>query len=63
MSGAVLIVLLVVGALVGGLLALRSSTRTGMPSRDVLDRAKRRERELEDEEKRGDARRDGESGR
>jgi hypothetical protein len=43
----IVIVLLVV---VGGLLALRSSRNAGMPSRDVLDRAKARERERGDEE-------------
>ena len=52
MSKALIIILLVVGALVGGLLALLRSTRTGMPTQDVLERAKRRERELEEQEKR-----------
>jgi len=54
---ALIIILLVVGALVGGILTLRSSARTGMPSEDVIERAKKRERELEaqetDEGKRG----------
>ena len=49
MTRALIIIALVVGALVGGILALRSSTRTGMPSDEVIDRAKKRERELEDE--------------
>jgi Protein of unknown function (DUF2897) len=42
---ALVIILLVVGALVGGLLTLRSTRSAGMPGRDVLDRAKQRERE------------------
>jgi len=32
-------------------MTLRSSARTGMPSRDVLERAKRRARELDSSEK------------
>jgi hypothetical protein len=39
-----LIIVLVVAALIGGLLTLRSTRGTGMPGRDVLDRAKERER-------------------
>ena len=41
---ATIIILLVVGALIGGLLTLRSSRNYGMPRQDVLDRAKARER-------------------
>ncbi len=37
-----LIVLLVVAALIGGILTLRSTRNSGMPSQDVLDRAKER---------------------
>ena len=44
MIHAVLAIMLVVGALVGGLLTLRASTRLGMPSEEVIERAKRRER-------------------
>lgn len=51
MTRALVIIALVVGALVGGILTLRSSTRTGMPSDEVVDRAKKRERELEAAEK------------
>jgi hypothetical protein len=47
-----LLIVVVVGFLVGGLLSLRNSTKTGMPSRDVLDRAKTRARELEEQERR-----------
>jgi hypothetical protein len=45
MIKALLIVALVVAVLVGGLLTLRSSGRTGMPSDDVLKRAADRARE------------------
>jgi hypothetical protein len=41
----ILIIAVVIGVLVGGLLTLRSSARTGMPSEDVLGRAAARERE------------------
>jgi hypothetical protein len=41
---AIIIVLLVVGALVGGILTLRSTRNAGMPGKDVLDRAKERGR-------------------
>ena len=51
MGKAVLIILLVVGALVGGLLTLRNTGRAGMPSDAVLTRAARRARELEAAEK------------
>jgi hypothetical protein len=42
---ALVIVVLVVGALLGLLLTLRSSRDAGMPSADVMDRAKARARE------------------
>ncbi len=45
MIRAVLVILVVVGALVGGLLTLRASTRRGMPSEAGSERAKRREAE------------------
>ncbi len=51
MLKALLIIALVVGALIGGLLTLRSSSRTGMPDADVLGRASKRARELADAEK------------
>lgn len=47
-----LIAALVVGALIGGLLLLRSSRNVGMPGPDVLDRAKRRAAELDAAERR-----------
>jgi hypothetical protein len=52
---ALIIIVLVVGVLVGGLLTLRSSSRTGMPDADVLDRAQKRARELDAGEKKDDA--------
>ena len=39
------IILLVVGGLIGGVLTLLSTRGAGMPGKDVLERAKRRERE------------------
>jgi hypothetical protein len=41
---ALLIIVLVVAALLGGLLTLRSTRSTGMPDKDVIDRARERER-------------------
>lgn len=41
---ALIIIGLVVGALIGGLLTLRSSRSIGMPGKDVLERARERER-------------------
>jgi hypothetical protein len=41
---AIIIILLVVGALLGGILTLRSTRNSGMPGKDVLDRAKERAR-------------------
>jgi hypothetical protein len=58
MTKALLIILVVVAALIGGLFVLRGSTRAGMPDADVLDRAKQRARELADAEKK-DSNRDG----
>lgn len=52
---AFIIIALVVGALVGGLLTLRSSTRTGMPDAEVMGRAEKRARELAAGEKKDDA--------
>jgi FtsZ-interacting cell division protein ZipA len=39
---AIVIIVVVVAVLVGGLLTLRSSRHTGMPSEDVLKRATKR---------------------
>jgi Protein of unknown function (DUF2897) len=54
MLKAILIIAVVVAALIGGILTLRSSARTGMPSEDVLRRATQRARELEAQEKKDD---------
>jgi hypothetical protein len=39
---AIIIIVLAIGAIVGGLLTLRSSGRAGMPDADVLKRASKR---------------------
>jgi hypothetical protein len=48
---AAIIITIVIVFLVGGLLRLRSSARTGMPSEDVLKRATERAKQLEKSEK------------
>jgi hypothetical protein len=48
---AVILSVVLVALIVGTMLRLRSSAKSGMPSRDVLDRATRRARELESREK------------
>ena len=45
MLKAIIIIVLVVAALVGGLLTLRNSGRTGLPDDAVLQRAAKRARE------------------
>ena len=45
MLKAIIIIVLVVGALVGGLLTLRSSGRLGLPNDEVLRRAAKRARD------------------
>jgi hypothetical protein len=47
----IVLIVVLVALIVGTMMTLRSSARTGMPSQDVLERAKRRERELESSEK------------
>jgi hypothetical protein len=54
MLKAVLIIALVLAVLVGGILTLRSSARTGMPGDEVLKRASQRARELDAVEKESD---------
>ncbi len=56
----VLIIGLVIAVLVGGLLALRSSGRAGMPEDAVLKRASQRARELAAKEKSDGGDRSGE---
>jgi hypothetical protein len=56
MLKAIIIIVLVVGAVVGGLLTLRNSGRAGMPNDEVLQRAAKRAREqaaAEEKEDRG----------
>jgi len=48
---AIIIIVLVVGAIVGGLLTLRSSGRAGMPDADVLKRASKRAQDQAAKEK------------
>ncbi len=50
MLKAVLIIVLVAGALVGGLLTLRISGRLGVPDDAVLKRAAKRAQELKDDD-------------
>jgi hypothetical protein len=54
LTAAILIVVLVV-LILGTMMGLRRSARTGMPSKDVLERAARRAGELEAREKADDA--------
>ena len=51
MLTAVILIVVLVSLILGTMLSLRSSAKSGMPSRDVLDRATRRARELESREK------------
>lgn len=54
MTTAVVVIVIVLAVIVGGILTLRRSAKTGMPSQDVLDRATQRARELDAEERRED---------
>ena len=45
MFKAIIIIVLVLGAVIGGLMTLRSSSRAGMPDDAVLQRAAKRARE------------------
>jgi Protein of unknown function (DUF2897) len=51
MRTAIIVIVIVLALIVGTLLTLRRSAKTGMPSQDVLERATRRARELEAQEK------------
>ncbi len=51
---AFLIIALVLAFLIGGIVALRRSARTGMPSEEVLKRATQRARELDAREQKND---------
>jgi len=50
----VVLLVVLVALIVGTMMTLRSSAKTGMPSPEVLERAKRRARELESNEKDND---------
>jgi hypothetical protein len=52
---ALILIVIVLAILAGTLLTLRRSAKTGMPPPDVLERAQRRARELEAEERKQDA--------
>jgi Protein of unknown function (DUF2897) len=52
---AIILIVIVLAVLVSALLTLRRSARTGMPPPDVLERAQRRARELEAEERKRDS--------
>jgi hypothetical protein len=47
---ALIVILLVVGALVGGILTLLSTRNAGMPDKNVLERARKRERAQSDKD-------------
>ena len=52
MSTAAVVIVAVIVIIVAGVLSLRASAKTGMPSPDVLDRASRRARQLESDDDR-----------
>ncbi|HME38038.1 MAG TPA: hypothetical protein VKG63_03660 [Steroidobacteraceae bacterium] len=54
MFKAIIIIGLVVAVLIGGLLTLRNSGRSGLPNEDVLQRASKRAREQAAAEQRED---------
>ena len=51
MPAAVVIGLIVIAVVAGTVVSLRTTARTGMPSKEVLERAAQRSRELETREK------------
>ncbi|HEV7448261.1 MAG TPA: DUF2897 family protein [Steroidobacteraceae bacterium] len=51
MSTALVILLIVIAVVAGTVITLRTTARSGMPSKEVLDRATRRSRELDAREK------------
>ena len=52
MFKAIIIIVIVLAVLIGGLMTLRNSARTGVPGEEVLRRARQRELDLEEAEKR-----------
>ena len=61
MFKAIVIIVLVVGALIGGLLTLRNSGRAGMPNDAVLQRASKRAREQAAAEEAADSDKNGQT--
>jgi hypothetical protein len=53
MVTAAVVISIVIALIVGAVLSLRGSANSGMPSKDILERAARRSRQLEDREKEG----------
>jgi hypothetical protein len=51
MGTAIVVTVIVYALLVGTIMSLRRSAKTGMPPREVLERATRHARELEEREK------------
>ena len=51
MSTAIVVIVIVIALLAGITISLLSSARTGMPSKEVLERAAQRSRELDAREK------------
>ena len=51
MSTALVIALIVIAIVAGTVFTLRSTAKTGMPSKEVLERATRRSREIEARER------------
>jgi len=51
---AIIVIAIVIAIIIGGIMSLRRSAKTGMPSEDVLKRATQRARELEAQEKQND---------
>lgn len=54
MTKAIIVIAIVIAIIIGGIMSLRRSAKTGMPSEDVLKRATQRARELEAQEKQND---------
>jgi hypothetical protein len=51
MSTAIVILLIVIAIVAGTVVSVRTTAKSGMPSKEVLDRATQRSRELEAREK------------
>jgi len=51
MTTAIIVTIIVVAFVAGTIFNIRRSSKTGMPSRDVLDRATQRAKELDAKEK------------